>query len=123
MRMKISTLLVSIAVLLFLIGFAVLPAAGLQSSSASQSGSSQTKKDNQNQGQDHASNKQPGDSGSSAKDARSQPSSKKSAVVWVNTVSKVYHRRGSKWYGKTRHGKYMTEGDAIRAGYHAADKE
>lgn len=44
-------------------------------------------------------------------------------LVWVNTDSKVFHKRGSKWYGKTKHGKYMTEADARRAGYHPAAKD
>jgi hypothetical protein len=30
---------------------------------------------------------------------------------------------GTHWYGKTKKGKYMTEADAIKAGYHAAKKE
>jgi hypothetical protein len=40
--------------------------------------------------------------------------------VWVNTSSKTYHKEGSKWYGKTKHGKYMSEQDAIKEGDHAA---
>ena len=43
-------------------------------------------------------------------------------LVWVNTESGVYHKAGSRFYGKTKQGKYMTEGDAIKAGYHAAKK-
>jgi hypothetical protein len=41
-------------------------------------------------------------------------------MVWVNTATKVYHREGDRWYGKTKAGKFMTEADAIAAGYRAA---
>jgi len=41
-------------------------------------------------------------------------------LVWVNTSSHVYHKEGSKYYGKTKHGKYMAEADAIKEGDHAA---
>jgi hypothetical protein len=42
--------------------------------------------------------------------------------VWVNTETGVYHREGSRFYGTTRKGKYMTEQDAKQAGYKPAAK-
>lgn len=53
---------------------------------------------------------------------RTQPA-KGSGMVWVNTDSGVYHKPGTRWYGKTKKGKYMTEADAIKAGYRAAVKK
>lgn len=43
-------------------------------------------------------------------------------MVWVNLETKVFHREGDKWYGNTKHGKWMTEADAVKAGYHEARK-
>lgn len=39
--------------------------------------------------------------------------------VWVNANSKTYHCSGSKWYGTTKAGSYMTESAAKAAGNHA----
>jgi hypothetical protein len=50
------------------------------------------------------------------------PPANSSGMVWVNTDSGVYHKPGTRYYGKTKHGKYMLEADAIKAGYHAAGK-
>lgn len=41
-------------------------------------------------------------------------------MVWVNTESKIYHKPDSYWYGKTKNGSYMTEAEAIKAGYREA---
>jgi hypothetical protein len=39
-----------------------------------------------------------------------------STKVWVNSASMVYHCQGSRWYGATKRGAYMTQGDAMKAG-------
>ena len=43
-------------------------------------------------------------------------------MVWVNTESKVFHKEGDRWYGKTKAGKFMTEADAIKDGYREAKR-
>jgi cytoskeletal protein RodZ len=66
----------------------------------------------------------PNDAASAAKPAASQkvPPATNAVTVWVNTTTGIYHKSGSHWYGKTKQGKYMTEADAIKAGYRAASK-
>ena len=44
-------------------------------------------------------------------------------LVWVNTDTHVYHKEGSRFYGKTKTGKYVSEADAIKEGDRAAAKE
>ena len=41
-------------------------------------------------------------------------------VVWVNNRSHKYHYSGDRYYGATKHGAYMCEGDAKAAGDAAA---
>ena len=40
--------------------------------------------------------------------------------VWVNTNSGVYHCPSSQYYGNTKHGKYLSESEAVSFGYRAA---
>ena len=40
--------------------------------------------------------------------------------VWVNTRSGVYWKLGSAFHGKTKQGTFMTEADAVAAGYRPA---
>jgi hypothetical protein len=54
--------------------------------------------------------------------SRSAESTPGPGMVWVNTATKVYHKPGDRYYGKTKQGKYMTESEAIQAGYRAAKK-
>lgn len=44
---------------------------------------------------------------------------KAKGLVWVNLNTKVYHKDDAS-YGTTKHGQFMTEADAIKAGYHLA---
>lgn len=45
-----------------------------------------------------------------------------SVRVWVNTRSGVYHMPGSRWYGGTENGRYMSEPDAVAAGYRRSER-
>ena len=36
--------------------------------------------------------------------------------VWVNTASGVYHCPGTRWYGATKRGEYMTQKEAQAKG-------
>jgi hypothetical protein len=44
---------------------------------------------------------------------------KAKGMVWANENTKVYHKDDAQ-YGKTKHGKFMTEDDAKAAGYRMA---
>ena len=43
--------------------------------------------------------------------------------MWVNTETHVYHKEGTRFYGKTKKGKYVTEQEAIKVGDKAAKRE
>jgi len=44
-------------------------------------------------------------------------------LVWVNTETHVYHKEGSRFYGSTTHGKYVSEADAVKEGDRPAKGE
>ncbi len=52
--------------------------------------------------------------------ADAQTSGNPSVSVWVNTDSGVYHCPGTRWYGKTKEGRFMTQKQAQGAGYRPA---
>jgi hypothetical protein len=37
-------------------------------------------------------------------------------VVWLNTASGIYHEKGMRWYGRTRHGAFVCRREADAAG-------
>jgi len=39
-----------------------------------------------------------------------------SGLVWVNTETHVYHKEGSRFYGRSKKGKYVSEADATKEG-------
>ena len=43
-------------------------------------------------------------------------------VVWANATSKALHMSGTKYYGKTKHGFYACQKQALASGYHAGGK-
>lgn len=67
-------------------------------------------------------------SSSAKKTTKASPSSQDIAdarakgLVWVNTSTHVYHKESSSLYGKTKRGKFMTEDDAKKAGFRAANE-
>jgi hypothetical protein len=43
-------------------------------------------------------------------------------LVWVNLNTKVYHKPGVATYGTTKNGKFMTEEEAQKGGFKAAQE-
>lgn len=50
----------------------------------------------------------------------SAENNKKEVSVWVNTSTGIYHCPGSRWYGTTTSGTFMTEAEAQEHGYRPA---
>jgi hypothetical protein len=45
----------------------------------------------------------------------------KDVVVWLNIPSGIYHYKAERWYGRTKHGAYACEKEAIKAGDRASE--
>jgi hypothetical protein len=41
-------------------------------------------------------------------------------LVWVNTETHIYHKESSRFYGRTKKGKYVTEAEATKEGAKAS---
>jgi hypothetical protein len=59
---------------------------------------------------------QPGAQPAPTTTQRATPAPGGAGQVWVNTASKVYHCPGTRWYGKTKQGSYMSEAEARAQG-------
>ena len=57
---------------------------------------------------------------SESKDLKAFGAGNPAVKVWVNTDTGTYHCPGTKWYGKTREGEYLTQKEAQDKGYHPA---
>lgn len=45
----------------------------------------------------------------------------KDVVVWLNIPSGIFHYKGERWYGRTKHGAYTCEKETIAAGDRATE--
>jgi hypothetical protein len=61
--------------------------------------------------------------GEFATDAQARGRCPSDNVVWVNTITHVYHFAGTRKYGNTKQGAYMCEADAKAAGDRASKTE
>ena len=65
----------------------------------------------------------PGNAGQFKTEADAKSHCPTGDVVWMNLDSHVYHLSGAKEYGHTKHGAYMCQADADKAGRAAKDEK
>jgi hypothetical protein len=49
-------------------------------------------------------------------EAAAQKHCPRDVVVWLNVPTGVYHEKGMRWYGRTKHGAYVCKKEADAAG-------
>jgi len=49
-------------------------------------------------------------------DTAAQAHCPRDTVVWLNTKSGIYHLKGERWYGRTKHGAFVCKTEADAAG-------
>lgn len=49
-------------------------------------------------------------------EAAAQTHCPRDVVVWLNIPTHVYHEKGMRWYGRTKHGAYVCKKEADAAG-------
>lgn len=49
-------------------------------------------------------------------EAAAQAHCPRDVVVWLNIPTGVYHEKGMRWYGRTKHGAYVCKKEADAAG-------
>jgi hypothetical protein len=54
------------------------------------------------------------------RETRTEPATSTANEVWVNTRSGKYWKAGSRFYGKTKQGEFMSESEALDRGYSPA---
>lgn len=54
-------------------------------------------------------------------ESQAQAHCPKDVVVWLNIPSGIYHYKGERWYGRTKHGAYACEKEAIKVGDRASE--
>ena len=118
---KWKAILTYLAVLGLILGFQAGPTFARTSKSTTSKSSTKAKKSTKSK----KSSKEAKAAMVSAKSQASSPTenarvASNRGLVWVNPDSKVFHRSGDRWYGKTKNGKYMTESEALKEGYHLA---